>query len=147
MICKNRVCSLFFFFFCLLSTFLSDQTLIENVWNFTLKTQKQDQTTFEIHHIYPHSKPKFSQREMRLLKLVSPHFSHLMLSHHGRNIFSASEWLIIPDMRVVPSIAMMSELSYYQVYNNKILKMSRQMCRLGLLVTASSARRQTLANK
>ena len=32
-----------------------------------------------------------------------------MLSHHGRNIFSASEWLIMPDMRVVPSIAILVE--------------------------------------
>ena len=67
--------------------------------------------------------PKFSQKEMSLLKLVSPHFPHLMLSHQGRNIFSASEWLIIPDMRVVPSIAMMSVLCYYFV-DDKILKNS-----------------------
>ena len=75
--------------------------------------------------------PKFSQKEMSLLKLVSLYFPHLMLSHQGRNIFSASEWLIIPDMRVVPSIAMMSELCYY-FFNDKCL---------GLLETASSARR------
>ena len=89
---------------------------------------------------FTHSMPKFSQKEMSLLKLVSPHFPHLMLSHQGRNIFSASEWLIIPDMRVVPSIAMMSELCYY-FFNDNILKKAMQVCCLGLLETASSARR------
>ena len=107
------------------------------------KLYSKDQTRFEIHHIYPHSMPKFSQRKMRLLKFVFPS-PHLMLSHQGRNIFSASEWLIIPDMRVVPSIAMMSHLSYNN--NNKVLKNIEANVSPGFIGNCKQCK-ETLVNK
>ena len=37
---------------------------------------------------------------------------NLILSHHGRNIFCASEWAIIFPIRALPSIAMVEEFYY-----------------------------------
>lgn len=122
-----------------------DQTLIENVWNFTLKTQQRSDKVWNSSHL-PTQYGKVFTKGDEVVKTCFPS-PHLMLSHQGLNIFSASEWLIIPDMRVVPSIAMMSHLCYY--YNNsKVLKNIEANVSPGFIGNSKQCQcKETLVNK